>query len=115
VTSVALTEGAGLSAVATVDLPAGSYLLSASAYPSGTTADATLSCQVSLSDIPSATRWLQPVHVLTLPNAAQPAMAMSGALTTSAVQTVTMRCGIVGSDTGLMYPRLTVLKVATLH
>ena len=113
-TSANLTDGVP-STIATLSLPAGSYLLTATGYATGATADGTVTCQVTRSDPVAATGWVQPVQVALITAATQPGLSLSGALGTTGPQTVTTRCAVVGTDASVVAPRLSALKVGQLH
>ena len=112
--SVNLTAGTPID-VATLAVPAGSYLLTFTGYGTGATADGTLTCQVTRSDAGTATTFVQPVQVALITATSQPGLSLSGALVTTGAQTITARCAVIGTDASVVAPRLMALMVEQVH
>jgi len=112
--SVNLTAGTA-SDVATLSVPAGSYMLTFTGYGTGATSDGIMSCQVTRSSAGTATTFVQPVQVALITATAQPGLSLSGALVTTGAQTIAARCGVTGTDASVVAPRLTALMVGQVH
>ena len=113
---VAARDAANVTAGTTLTIfeftvPPGSYLLTATGYGTGATANGTFTCQVTRSNAGASTIWVQPTQVALISSTHQPGFSLSGTLVTTAEQTLRLRCNVLGTDASLVAPRLTALKV----
>ena len=113
---------AGYTTVATLAVPAGSYLLSLTGYGTGATGNGVLACQVSVSGSP--TTYVSVKQSVGMGDGGgglgpttNPGISADGALVTAGALTLTAECATLAgtTDASFVQARLTALKVGQLH